>query len=65
MSPARGAARTLLLGLLFDLSYALGTPGYDVPALPFVCLDRRLREGAEAEGLTVLPAQRAEEEDRK
>jgi len=30
--------RTLLLGALFVLSYALGTPGYDVPALPFVCL---------------------------
>jgi len=28
----------LLLGALFVLSYALGTPGYDVPGLPFVCL---------------------------
>jgi len=30
--------RTWLLGALFVLSYALGTPGYDVPALPFFCL---------------------------
>jgi len=30
--------RTLLSGALFALSYALGTPGYDVPGLPFVCL---------------------------
>jgi apolipoprotein N-acyltransferase len=30
--------RAFLLGTLFVLSYALGTPGYDVPALPFVCL---------------------------
>ena len=28
----------LLTGALFVLSYALGTPGYDVPGLPFVCL---------------------------
>jgi len=25
-------------GALFVLSYALGTPGYDVPGLPFVCM---------------------------
>jgi len=28
----------VLFGALFVLSYALGTPGYDVPGLPFVCL---------------------------
>jgi len=27
-----------LTGALFVLSYALGTPGYDVPGLPFFCL---------------------------
>ncbi|HWS15499.1 MAG TPA: apolipoprotein N-acyltransferase [Candidatus Methylomirabilis sp.] len=30
--------RTLLPGGLFVLSYVLGTPGYDVPGLPFFCL---------------------------
>ncbi|GAB4230025.1 MAG: apolipoprotein N-acyltransferase [Deltaproteobacteria bacterium] len=30
--------RSLAAGALFVLSYALGTPGYDVPGLPFVCL---------------------------
>jgi apolipoprotein N-acyltransferase len=40
--------RTLLLGALFVLSYALGTPGYDVPALPFVCLAPLLALTAEA-----------------
>ena len=34
----RGPATLLLVGALFVLSYALGTPGYDVPGLPFVCL---------------------------
>jgi apolipoprotein N-acyltransferase len=34
----RGPAATSLAGALFVLSYALGTPGYDVPGLPFVCL---------------------------
>jgi apolipoprotein N-acyltransferase len=34
----RGPATLLLTGALFVLSYALGTPGYDVPGLPFVCL---------------------------
>lgn len=34
----RGPARTLLAGALFVLSYVLGTPGYDVPGLPLVCL---------------------------
>ena len=33
-----GPAGLLLTGALFVLSYALGTPGYDVPGLPFVCL---------------------------
>jgi len=33
-----GPAALLLPGALFVLSYALGTPGYDVPGLPFVCL---------------------------
>ncbi len=33
-----GPAALLLTGTLFVLSYALGTPGYDVPGLPFVCL---------------------------
>ena len=33
-----GPAALLLTGALFVLSYALGTPGYDVPGLPFVCL---------------------------
>jgi apolipoprotein N-acyltransferase len=40
--------RTFLLGALFVLSYALGTPGYDVPALPFVCLAPFLALTAEA-----------------
>jgi apolipoprotein N-acyltransferase len=34
----RGQATLFLTGALFVLSYALGTPGYDVPGLPFVCL---------------------------
>jgi len=34
----RGQPRPLLSGVLFALAYALGTPGYDVPALPFLCL---------------------------
>ena len=34
----RGPAATFLTGALFVLSYALGTPGYDVPGLPLVCL---------------------------
>lgn len=34
----RGFAGTLLAGALFVPAYALGTPGYDVPGLPFVCL---------------------------
>jgi apolipoprotein N-acyltransferase len=34
----RGPAALFLIGALFVLSYALGTPGYDVPGLPFVCL---------------------------
>ena len=34
----RGPATLLLAGSLFVLSHALGTPGYDVPGLPFVCL---------------------------
>ena len=34
----RGTATLYLTGALFVLSYALGTPGYDVPGLPFVCL---------------------------
>lgn len=34
----QGPAALLLTGALFVLSYALGTPGYDVPGLPFVCL---------------------------
>ena len=34
----RGPAALFLAGALFVLSYALGTPGYDVPGLPFVCL---------------------------
>ena len=33
-----GPAGLLLTGALFVLSYALGTPGYDVPGLPFFCL---------------------------
>ena len=35
---APGAGRAWLPGALFVLSYALGTPGFDVPGLPFVCL---------------------------
>lgn len=34
----RSPATPLLTGALFVFSYALGTPGYDVPGLPFVCL---------------------------
>jgi len=34
----RGPAALFLTGALFVLSYALGTPGYDVPGLPWVCL---------------------------
>jgi apolipoprotein N-acyltransferase len=34
----RGPATLFLTGALFVLSYALGTPGYDVPGLPLVCL---------------------------
>lgn len=34
----RGPAAILLTGALFVLSYSLGTPGYDVPGLPLVCL---------------------------
>ena len=34
----RGPATLLVTGALFVLSYVLGTPGYDVPGLPFVCL---------------------------
>ncbi len=33
-----GSAKPLLAGALFVVAYALGTPGYDVPGLPFVCL---------------------------
>jgi len=33
-----GAGRNLALGTGFVAAYALGTPGYDVPGLPFVCL---------------------------
>ena len=33
-----GPAVTFLTGALFVLSYVLGTPGYDVPGLPFLCL---------------------------
>ncbi len=35
MRELRGA---LLLGAVFVLTYALGTPGYDVPAFPFLCM---------------------------
>jgi len=34
----RGPASPYPVGALFVLSYALGTPGYDVPGLPLVCL---------------------------
>lgn len=34
----RGPAALLLTGALFVLTYALGTPGYDIPGLPFFCL---------------------------
>ena len=34
----RGPAALFLVGALFVLSYVLGTPGYDVPGLPLVCL---------------------------
>jgi apolipoprotein N-acyltransferase len=33
-----GPVRTFLAGALFVLAYAPGTPGYDVPALPFLCM---------------------------
>lgn len=33
-----GSLRRLAFGALFVCSYVLGTPGYDVPGLPFVCL---------------------------
>ena len=36
--PGPGAGKRIALSLLFAGSYALGMPGYDVPALPFVCL---------------------------
>ena len=38
-----GPGGTFLTGALFVLSYALGTPGYDVPGLPLVCLARSWR----------------------
>jgi len=34
----RDSLRRLAPGALFVFSYVLGTPGYDVPGLPFVCL---------------------------
>jgi apolipoprotein N-acyltransferase len=34
----RDRAAPFLAGALFVLSYVLGTPGYDVPGLPFICL---------------------------
>jgi apolipoprotein N-acyltransferase len=34
----RSPAANFLIGALFVLSYALGTPGYDVPGLPLICL---------------------------
>jgi apolipoprotein N-acyltransferase len=34
----RGPAAPFFTGALFVFSYALGTPGYDVPGLPFFCL---------------------------
>ena len=37
-APGPGAGNRIALSLLFAGSYALGMPGYDVPALPFVCL---------------------------
>ena len=40
--------RPFLLGALFVLSYALGSPGYDVPGLPFLCLAPFLALAAEA-----------------
>jgi apolipoprotein N-acyltransferase len=40
--------RPFLLGALFVLSYALGSPGYDVPGLPFLCLAPFLALTAEA-----------------
>lgn len=45
---AGGSVRPFLLGALFVPSYALGTPGYDVPALPFLCLAPFLALTAEA-----------------
>jgi len=36
--PEGRRGRPFLLGALFVLAYALGTPGYDVPALPFLCM---------------------------
>lgn len=37
-APGPAAGKQVALSLLFAGSYALGMPGYDIPALPFVCL---------------------------
>jgi apolipoprotein N-acyltransferase len=44
-------APPLVAGALFVLSYAFGTPGYDVPGLPFVCLAPFLALAAGASSL--------------
>ena len=67
----RSSACTLLTrnvltsGDAFQLAAALNGPSAADGRIEFVCLDRRLRQGAEAEGFTVLPAQAAEQERRK
>lgn len=55
----------LTSGDAFQLAAALGGPSAGDRRLQFVCLDRRLREGAEAEGFTVLPTQTGKGENRK
>jgi len=55
----------LTSGDAFQLAAALSGPSAGDRPLPFVCLDQRLRAGAEAEGFTVLPARAAEREKRK
>ncbi len=45
-----GPLRAALPGILFALAYPLGTPGYDVPGIPFLCLAPLLRLSSEAPG---------------
>ncbi len=38
MDRGRPGVRAFLAGALFALTYAAGMPGYDVPAMPFLCM---------------------------